>query len=332
MNEIQQLLLSDMPLWISPGGYIQLMISAFPVMRSVGLPMRNVADDDVTLAGLQSALLPDAKTYQERTHSHLESISNLMKQEDSTKQVTLTDDFDSEELPEGSIAYHRIFGLITAGSRWYFSSKQLEKDLQEAEGNPSITAHLMHVNSPGGEAWYLDRLAETLQNCRKPILAIYENCTSAAYHIACHAQRIYANTKFDFVGCIGTMTSFYDFEEYYKQLGIKKVEAKATQSDLKNKMLDDLCDGKPKQYIERVLNPLNDNFIATVKSQRKQLAQLGNDTPVLRGETYYTEDAIQIGLCDGQRTLIEAIAECAAMGKKYYDTFQKKNSLYNAIL
>lgn len=321
-----------MPLWISPGGYIQLMICAFPLIRNVGLPMEHVANDDVTMGGLQSVLLPGAKTYREMTRIQKEAIAVLMLQDDNTKQITLTDEFDSTELPDGAIAYHRVFGLITAGSRWYFSSQQLEKDIIAAEGNQAITAHLLHINSPGGEAWYLDRLSETLQNCRKPILAIYENCTSAAYYIACHAQRLYANTRFDLVGCIGTMTSFYDFENYYKKLGIKKVEAKASQSDLKNKVFDDLREGKSEDFVKRMLDPLNNSFLATVKSRRKQLALLSEESPVLRGETYYTEEAVEIGLCDGQRTLIEAIAECAAMGKEHAETVRKKNSLYNAIL
>ena len=39
------------------------------------------------------------------------------------------------ELPEGSIAYHRIWGFITSDCQWYFSSKQFERDLLAAEAN-----------------------------------------------------------------------------------------------------------------------------------------------------------------------------------------------------
>ena len=260
MNEIQQLLLSDMPLWISQSGYIQLMISAFPALKRVDILPSGTAKQPQ----LSQFFFVDAKTYQEKTAEQLKKLQSVLKQEAKTRDINMTSDYSSPELSDGSIAYHRIFGLITASSRWYFSSKQLEADLLAAEANPSIVCHFLHINSPGGEAWYLDRLGETMQRCEKPMVVLYENCCSAAYHIACHGTKVYANTKFDFVGCIGTMTSFWDFEEYYSNLGIKKVEAKATKSDLKNKMFDDLVEGNPKQFVENVLNPLNEEFLATV--------------------------------------------------------------------
>lgn len=327
MNEIQQLLLSDMPLWISPSGYIQLMISAFPVVRHIDA----VPVDKSKQPELSQFFFFEEKTYKEKTKEQLEMIQAMLKQEDKTKAITLTSDYASPELPDESIAYHRIFGLITASSSWRFSTKQLEADLIAAEANPQISCHFLHINSPGGEAWYLDRLGETMQRCEKPIMVLYENCCSAAYHIACHGTKVYANTKFDFVGCIGTMTSFWDFEEYYKQLGIKKVEAKATKSDLKNKMFDDLVDGKPKQFVESVLNPLNEEFLSTVRTQRKQLSELDDEHPAMRGETYYTDEAIEVGLADGCRTFVEAVAEAAVLGHQHRETAKAKDFVYSAI-
>lgn len=327
MNEIQQLLLSDMPLWISQSGYIQLMISAFPALKRVDILPSGTAKQPQH----SQLFLLDAKTYQEKTAEQLKKLQSVLKQEAKTREVNMTSDYSSPELPDGSIAYHRIFGLITASSRWYFSSKQLEADLLAAEANPSIVCHFLHINSPGGEAWYLDRLGETMQRCEKPMVVLYENCCSAAYHIACHGTKVYANTKFDFVGCIGTMTSFWDFEEYYSNLGIKKVEAKATKSDLKNKMFDDLVEGNPKQFVENVLNPLNEEFLTTVKAQRKQLSELDDEHPALRGETYYTDQAIEIGLADGCRTFIEAVAESSVLGQQYAEATKAKDLVYNAI-
>lgn len=162
-----------------------------------------------------------------------------------------------------------------ANSYWYFSSKQLEADLQAAEANPQITCHFLHINSPGGEAWYLDRLSETLRSCEKPILTYYEQmCCSAGYYIGCHGQRVYARTANDYVGCIGTMCSFYNFEGYYEKLGIKHMKAKATKSDLKNKIFEDVYDGKYEKYVNEVLNPMNEQFLSAVRSQRSKLTDL----------------------------------------------------------
>lgn len=325
MNELQQILLSEAPLWITPAGYRQLMVAAF----SSGKTAPVLAASAASLQSVFASLFLAEKPYRQKCREALQHIK--IKQESDTREITLTNDFSSPELPDRSIAYHRIFGPITAHSHWLFSTVQFERDIVEAEQNPLIAAHLLHINSPGGEAWYLDRLGETLDHCQKPIVAIYEQACSAAYHIACHAQLLFANTLFDFVGCIGTMTSFYDFEPYYAEMGIRKVEAKATQSDLKNKMFDDLRNDKPQQFIADVLNPMNDEFLACVRAHRPKLAALEADAPVLRGETFYTKAAIDIGLADGQRTFDQAVAETAALADKYANDQFVRDLIYSSI-
>ena len=337
MNELRQILFSDRPLLITPAGYLQLIAMAVnppPTAQhpsSITQHPSPITHHPTPITQHPSPLsffFGDEKTYKDESREALERLRLLICQEENNP-INLTDDYGDDELPDNTIAYHRVFGFITADSQWYFSSKQLERDLQEAERNPHITCHLLHVNSPGGEAWYLDRLSETLDQCQKPIVCLAETCCSAAYHIACHAQHLYATTRFDFFGCIGTMTSFYDYEAYFEQLGIKKVEARADQSDLKNKMFDDLVDGKPRQYVEQVLNPLNEAFLAAVRSHREMLAGLDSDAPVLRGETYLTEAAVKIGLCDGQRSLMQVVSECAQLGREYTDAQQLKEKLYH---
>ena len=329
MNELQNLLISGYPLFITIDGYRQAMLAAFPLNGKI--------DDKSTPKGAfgftpgeVAAYLKDHTWYQLETNVALQELQKMLTQENDIPAVTLTDEFDNEELPAGSIAYHRVWGTIMASSYWYFSSKQLEADLQAAEANPQITCHFLHINSPGGEAWYLDRLSETLRSCEKPILTYYEQmCCSAGYHIGCHGQRIYARTANDYVGSIGTICSFYDFEGYYEKLGFKHVKAKATNSDLKNKTFDDLCNGKDEKYVNDVLNPLNEQFLSEVRSQRSKLAELPDDAPVLRGETFYTPQAVEIGLADGSKTMAEAISEAVTMGREYADTNKLKTAIYN---
>lgn len=279
MKELQRLLLSDMPLWISPSGYQQLLLAAF-TQREGGQPSK-----DAPLA--QAAKV--SQSGQERGGG------------------------------DRAVAVHPVHGIVTASSPYYFSSRQLEADLRAAEADPEVAAHLLHVNSPGGEAWYLDRLGETLDACRKPIVCLYEQCCSAAYHIACHAQRLYATTQFDFVGCIGTMVSYHDIEPLLAKLGIAKVEAKATGSDMKNQTFESLRQGDAGEFTKAFLDPLNEAFLTTVTSHRPQLAALGADHPALRGETYYTAEAMKVGLIDGQRTMEEALTEALLLADERKD-------------
>ncbi len=315
-------------MFITIDGFRQAMLAAFPLNGKIQEKPEIKATFGMSIEEMLAYL--DTHTwYQLESHLALLEILNTIKQESSTP-ITLTDEFSDEQLPENSIAYHRVFDTIMSDSYYWFSSKQLEADLLTAEANPQISCHFLHINSPGGEAWYLDRLSETLRSCEKPILTFYEQmCCSAGYYIGCHGQRIYALTQNDYVGCIGTMCSFYDFEEYFAKLGIKKVEAKATKSDLKNKVFDDLRQGKDEQFVKDILDPMNAQFLSEVLSQRSKLADLPDDTPVLRGETFYTPQAVELGLTDGSKTMVEAIVETATMGREYTEAKKLKTAVYN---
>lgn len=246
--------------------------------------------------------------------------------------ITITDNFSAEDLPEGSIAYHRIWGFITADCRWYFSSKQFECDLLEAEANPAITCHLLHVNSPGGEAWYLDRLSETMRSLSKPIVSLVEqyNC-SASYYITCHSSFIASLTANDTIGCIGTMLEAFNYDGWFEKFGIKRIVARASKSDLKNKKSEDLLNGKTKQYIKEDLDPLNEQFLSAVLAARPQLSNLPEDDPVFRGETFSTPLAIEKGLIDASMTFIEAIAKAIELGNEYAELEKVKKSALNYL-
>ena len=304
MNEILAILLSERPLFITSEGYRQMVMAVLPYMKP---------SDAAELPKVKSFFF-DPPTYKEECDKAVARLQAQIKACDETKAVQITNDFENQELPADTIGYHRVYGFITGDSHWCFSSKQMEQDLLAAERNPQICAHLMHINSSGGEAWYMDRLSETLRSLTKPSLTLCEGCmASAAYYIGCHGRKVYAVTTGDFIGSIGTMVSFHDFEPYYEKLGIKLIQAKADKSDLKNGMADNLIAGKPKQYIDEVLNPINEEFLGEVRSQRKALASMDQDHPVLRGEVYLTARAQEVGLIDGTRTFPEAVAELMSM-------------------
>lgn len=311
MNELLRILLSERPLFITGDGYRLLVMSVLPYMRLTDVAK---VPDVSAFFGL------DPPTYKEESDKAFAKLKKIISEDNVTKAISVTNEYDNQELPQDTIAYHRVWGFVTADCRWCFSSKQLEQDLISAEQNPQISAHLLHVNSSGGEAWYLDRLSETMRSLKKPVFTVCENImASAAYYIGCHGQKVYAVTKNDIFGSIGTMTSFHDYEGWYEKMGIKLVKAKATESDLKNKMTDDLINGKPKQFIEEILDPVNDQFLAEVRSQRPKLAGTDKDHPVLRGHVYYTGRAEEIGLIDGQHTLLEALAELSALVRSNHD-------------
>lgn len=315
----KSLLSAGRRLLITADGLAAAMMEAFPLAPGDGIKPASFFFD------------PEPPTYHQETNDALQLIMQQLHAS-SQDDVSVTDEFTSPELPEGTVAYHRVWGFITADSRWYFSSKQLEADLMAAECNPAISCHFLHINSPGGEAWYLDRLSETMRGLAKPVVALVEQCAcSAAYYIGCHAGVIAALTANDEFGCIGTMVETYDFTEYYNKLGIKHILERSSYSDLKNKMFEDLRAGKPEQYIREVLDPLTLQFVSEVKACRPALSQLDMESPVLRGETYDTAHAIENGLADCVMSLPEAVARAASMGREWMEMEKLKKSALNYV-
>lgn len=318
---LRQLLLSNTPrLLITAEGFASAMMEAFPLIATEGQKPTSFFFNE------------NPPTYKEISQKALASLQQELKAHSELQSITLTNDFSSSELPEGSIAYHRIWGFITSDCHWYFSSKQFERDLLEAEANPAITCHFLHVNSPGGEAWYLDRLNETMRSLSKPIMCLIEqyNC-SACYYITCSSSCIASLTANDAIGCIGTMMETFNYDGWYEKMGIKRVQAKATKSDLKNKKYEDLRKGKPDQYVEDELDPLNEQFLSAVHAGRPQLMSLPEDDPVFRGETFDTPHAIEKGLIDSSMTFIESIAKAVELGNNFTSLENLKKSTLNYL-
>lgn len=271
------------------------------------------------IALLQTDFFTIKPSYSEMTSKIISGMRN----------ATLTNNFYEKDIPENSIAFHSVRGTILADSDypWMFSSKKLREDLLAADMNSNIMAHVLSINSGGGEAWYLDVLSETIKNLTKPVVANVEKyAASAAYYIATNADKIFASTENDVIGSIGTMVSFWDVNPYLEKEGFVKHEHYAEQSDLKNKVFNDLLKNKPDEYIEKNLNPLATQFINAIKG-RKKLAALPEDHPVFRGETFNAKESIDIGLIDGIKLLDESIQTAIELGLKQIEG-KKGNKKY----
>mgnify|MGYP003291284205 FL=1 len=323
LQYLKQLLLTSRRLLMTEEafrGQLSLCLSAAGTAPNRRLIMQN--GGDIILP--QSFFFFDEKTYAQETLEAFEALKAGL--DDDVPPVTM--DYSSAEVPDGSVAYHRIFGTITFDSRWYFSSRRFEQDLLAAEANPAITAHLLHINSGGGEAYYLDRLSETMRELKKPVVVLIEQfCASAAYYIGCHSTHIHALTANDTIGCIGTMVRVVNDDGWYEKNGIKIFDVNSSLSPLKNKMYHDMENGNTDEYVERVLDPLARQFIDEVRASRKQLSGLPDDDRLLQGDTFSTEESIKRGVIDGRMSMPEAIRLAHSLGAES----RKANSFINTL-
>lgn len=139
---LRQILLSS-KLFITADGYNSAMMDCFPLLFNA----------DPVPGSL--FIVKDPPTYKETCTKVLNVLKQELSAHSELQGINVTDDFHADDLPEGSIAYHRVWGFVTAASCWHFSTKQFEQDLLVAESNPGIACHFLHVNTPGGEAGIL---------------------------------------------------------------------------------------------------------------------------------------------------------------------------------
>ncbi len=232
---------------------------------------------------------------------------------------------EEEDMPNNSIAYHPVKGVVYYDFSWWgFSTKGFMNRIQVAENNPAICAHFLHVNSPGGVAYGLDMASEVVKNTKKPVVVFIEGLAcSAAYFLSCNADVIYTATQFDTVGSIGTMISLVDIKPYWEKLGLKLHDVYAEQSTLKNDTVNKVFEGEYDKIKEERLNPLAENFIDTVQSARKK----ATDDDIYKGETYFSALAIENGLADGMVSMEEALKDALSRGKKQ----QARNNILTTL-
>lgn len=267
----------------------------------------------------------DLPTYQDETKKLAAQISS--------EEISVTSEFYEHDIPDGSIALHRIRGSIIADrSRWWFSTMRFVDDLKAAEENPQIIAHLLMINSGGGEAWYLEKAHQAVRECQKPVIAFIEkNCCSAAYYIGSSADRVFTSTINDCIGSIGVMLAFWDFIPYYESIGFKWIEVYADQSKLKNKDYNDLLKGKPKREKEKWLNPLAGQFVAAVRGARESLAALPEDHDVFAGDVYRSETSESVGLIDEIADLEQVLQYTHSQGMQWRSRSKMNSQIQNYI-
>jgi len=134
---------------------------------------------------------------------------------------------------------------------------------------------------------------------------------SAGYQVAAHCDKIVLEDKMSQVGSIGVFAKFQDFEAYQEKNGLKTITVYAPQSSDKNSAYENALKGDFKVLQNDVLKPIADNFINTVRKARPQVSE-----ETFTGKTYFSSDAIKLGLADSVDTIENVIAQITGNQKK----------------
>lgn len=163
------------------------------------------------------------------------------------------------------------------------------------------------IDSPGGQVDGTQTLAEAIKNSNKKTIAFVNDgmACSAAYWVGCSCDEFYVSKKTDVVGSIGVYCTFADFKAYYESQGLPIHEIYSRKSSEKNKDYKEAMGGDYAS-MQDDLDFLATEFIAGVKANRPGI-NLSKGDP-FKGATYYAEQAIEIGLIDGIKSMDEILS------------------------
>lgn len=198
----------------------------------------------------------------------------------------------------------KIDGQIAYGSDW--SSDNIISGLSDAFGNENVKGIILSINSPGGSPVQSDQVYNYIQKKKKEtgknVVAIINDLgASGAYYIASSSDFIYSNPM-SLVGSIGVISGGFGFSGLMDKIG---VDRRIYTSGENKSMLDPFSPENPEQ-IEKWKNVLKDTheqFIIAVKNGRGN--RLSNDPELFSGRIWSGNQALNIGLIDGFKTVNE---------------------------
>lgn len=189
----------------------------------------------------------------------------------------------------------------------------LRRDLQVALEDPSLTAILLNIDSPGGDANGCDELAKAIVAARavKPVIAyVGGTAASGGYWLACAASEIVvADTAM--LGSIGVIISLRDTRARDEAAGVKTYDFISSQSPHKR---SDPSTRKGEDQFQRVADDLADVFIGAVASNRgisaeRVISDFGG------GGLLIGAKAVKAGLADRTGTFEDTLAKLQQGGR-----------------
>ncbi len=215
-----------------------------------------------------------------------------------------------------AIAIIRVQGAIQSGpapSPWATGaySERIIEDLKRAEGDRSVKAILLWINSPGGSVVGSDEVYHALRRATKPIVAVMnEVAASGGYYIACGADYVVANPN-TLTGSIGVVAVIPNAAELFNKLGIEAVILRSAPRKAEGSVFEKLSP-EAREILQRLIDEAFTTFVQVVAEgrglEKEQVRELAD------GRVYSGQQALELGLVDALGGLKEAIDKAKELG------------------
>ena len=228
-----------------------------------------------------------------------------------TEKYSYWDGF--KRAPEGSVAVIKIKGVLLKDDQYCgpIGTATMGEMLKAAGTCENIAAIVLHIDSPGGTVDGTEALGNIIGAMEKPVVTFVDGLmASAAFWIGSYADEIIASTDTDEIGSVGVMLQFADMQPYWESMNIRFHSVTASTSPDKNKIWEDLRNGKYDAYRSQVLDKLDEKFMGII---RKNLPSVQDEH--LTGRVFFARDLMNM-VVDSIGNLDSAISRAAELAKK----------------
>ena len=226
-----------------------------------------------------------------------------------------------------------LSGPITlSGGASSLGMEQLSLIMQKMAADERIVSFIVLANSGGGSASAVEVMAETIKKIDqvKPVYGVIKKggmAASACYGILSSCREIYAESGMSMVGSAGTMIQFEGRAANSEHEGKKHIRLYATKSTAKNKEFEEVLNKDNYELIiSNLLDPMNENFLNLIQTNRPVLQGTGFDD----GRCIFAKEAVGTFI-DGIKSFAEVV-EIAEQTDQTFTPASGQNSINNQVM
>lgn len=204
----------------------------------------------------------------------------------------------------------------------------MEAQLKRAGNDENVYAVILNVDSPGGEAFACDKIAELIRNFylryEKPVVSCIGSMgASGGYYVSAPCQWIVAH-EMSITGSIGVISSSFNYRGLLDKVGVKPVVFKSGRFKdmLSGTKAEGEISAEESQIMQSLIDKMFARFKKVVREGRNQEARQGKEFKALAAdwETYADgrvlmgDEAYRLGFVDelgGMKDAIEAAKRLA---------------------
>lgn len=210
---------------------------------------------------------------------------------------------------------------------------EMSNMMLEMSKDNRVKGFIVSTDSGGGSSAAVQIMVDAINQVKetKPVYALIEKggmAGSAAYGIISACSGIYSEDGMNIVGSVGTMIQFSAKPHGNVDTnGEKTIVLYATKSTAKNKAFEEAVNNDNyEMLVNDLLDPVNENFINTVLSNRPQLQGTKFDD----GHTVFSKDAIGTFI-DGIASFDEVVSMVLSNSKVGVNSNKNNNSNSNKM-